>query len=230
MKKASPYVLAVVAHPDDEALGCGGTLARHISAGDRVRIIFLADGEGARSAADNRDMEKRKAMAQKACAKLGVTELTFLDFPDNRMDSVPRLEIIQKLEEAVDKEIPDIIYTHHSGDLNIDHRIAHDVVLTAFRPTPECRVRVIRCFEVLSSTEWGSPRAASFVPDHFIDISRFIEAKMQALQAYEPEMRSFPHSRSLSHVEALARHRGSCVGLPCAEAFSTVRTIEYEEV
>lgn len=221
----SKNVLVVAAHTDDEALGCGGTIARHVSEGNKVYAVFLADGVTSRPNASKDELDQRNSAAAKAHKILGIKEAFMLGFPDNRTDSIPLLDIVQKLEEVIDKVKPNIIYTHHSGDLNIDHRIAYQAVLTACRPAPHATVREIYSFEVLSATEWGNGSVDPFVPNVFSDISDFIDIKLNALGAYEAEMRAEPHSRSLVNARRLAEYRGNCVGLPSAEAFSLVRFI-----
>ncbi len=217
-------VLVVVAHADDEVLGCGGTIARHAAMGDQVHVVFVADGVTARRGAGSKELGERQSATEKACAILGVGSTTFLGLPDNRLDSVPLLNVIQPIEEICAKLAPQVVYTHHCGDLNVDHRITRDAVMTACRPLPGASVREILTFEVMSSTEWGGG-AAPFLPNLFMDIGAHLETKMRALDAYKLEMRSFPHSRSLEHMRHLARHRGSSVGVEAAEAFMVVRLI-----
>lgn len=148
-----------------------------------------------------------------------------LELPDNKMDSVPLLEITQKLELVLEDIQPSVIYTHHHGDLNIDHRLTHAVVMTACRPVPDSSVCEIFGFEVLSSTEWSSQQTSPFVPNYFVDITQQLRTKLDALEAYAEEMRSSPHSRSMAHVEVLARHRGFSIGVDAAEAFEVYRII-----
>jgi LmbE family N-acetylglucosaminyl deacetylase len=142
------------------------------------------------------------------------------------MDTIPFLDIVQSLEKLIDTIKPSIVFTHHSGDLNIDHRLTHDAVLTACRPTPSSCVREIYSFEVLSSTEWGVFNDNFFIPTKFVDIVDTFDQKMQALHSYNEEMREFPHSRSFESVESLAKLRGSSVGIELAECFQTIRIIE----
>ena len=158
---------------------------------------------------------------------LGTSEPRFLDLPDQRLDTLPFLDIVRSVETVIMEIRPQIVYTHHAGDLNLDHRIVHDSVLTACRPLPESSVHLIRCFETLSSTEWNNPnQCLNFVPTDFVDISAQLEKKLAALGHYQNEMRDFPHARSLQAVRALAEWRGSTVGRPAAEAFVVVRRIE----
>lgn len=223
----SQTILVVAAHPDDEALGAAGTIARHGAAGDEVFLLFLADGEGARGSLER--LEARREATYRAADRMGVarSRVRFLDFPDNRMDSVPFLEIVQAVESLVGSLEPSVIYTHHAGDLNVDHRLTHQAVLTASRPMPGSTVQSIYGFEVLSSTEWSSPAPhTAFVPSRYVDISSFWETKLEALRAYDREMRDSPHARSYRAAEALATLRGAQVGLERAEAFTVIRQIE----
>jgi N-acetylglucosamine malate deacetylase 1 len=221
----SRTVLVVAAHSDDEALGCGGTIARHVAEGDLVHAVFLADGVSSRPDSDPSSLDHRRSAADEAHRLLGLASVRYLDFPDNRMDSVALLDIVQSLEATIHALRPDVVYTHHYGDLNVDHRVAHQAVMTACRPLPGASVKEIYAFEVLSSTEWSSPAMEAFTPTMFVDISDHLEAKLDALKAYSLEMRPAPHSRSLEHVASLARHRGHTVGCAAAEAFVTIRMI-----
>lgn len=218
-------VLVVAAHTDDEALGCGGTIARHVADGDTVFAVFMADGVSARQQADQDDLTKRNAAAEHARKILGISENFYLGLPDNCLDSLPLIEVIRHLEPVVRKLRPNIVYTHHYGDLNVDHRLIHQAVLTACRPMPGSSIREIYSFEVMSSSEWATPFAAPFLPTHYVDISGHLKIKQEALEAYQLEMRNAPHSRSMEHIGSLARHRGYTVGVEAAESFMTIRTI-----
>lgn len=219
------HVLVVVAHADDEVLGCGGTIARHIAAGDPVQVVYMSDGVGSRGGDMDEASLLRGQARDHALEILGVTKFHALDFPDNRMDSLPLLEIVQPLEEIILSTAPSMIYTHHSGDLNIDHRITHQAVMTACRPLPGSSVTEILTFEVMSSTEWNTPYEAPFNPNLYVDIEHYLYLKTRALQAYELEMRPAPHSRCIDHIEVLAKHRGYSSGMKAAEAFMSVRRI-----
>ncbi|MBO9469655.1 PIG-L family deacetylase [Endozoicomonas sp. G2_2] len=221
----SKTVLVVAAHTDDEALGCGGTLARHVAEGDTVHTIFVADGVSSRPGGDDDALDQRQRAARKAQDILGVHYTTYLEMPDNRLDDLPLLEIVQPLEELIFRIAPETIYTHHFGDLNVDHRKVHEAVMTACRPLPARTVKNILTYEVMSSTEWRSPDQTPFHPNIYVDISNYFEVKKRALEAYELEMRPSPHSRSLNHIFHLAKHRGHCVGIDMAEAFMAVRLI-----
>ena len=215
-------ILVVAAHTDDEALGCGGTIARHIAEGDQVHLLFMTDGVGSRDVLDEAAEERQKA-AQQAAQVLGVSSFTNLNFPDNRMDSIALLDIVKEIEEKIKAIQPQVIYTHHLGDLNIDHQVTHKALMTACRPQPNLSVKEIYAFEVLSSTEWQTPSNMPFLPNVYIDITNYISIKIEALQAYKAEIREAPHSRSLLHAEALAIHRGCTIGVNMAEAFMLIR-------
>ena len=222
-------VLVAAAHPDDEILGCGGTLARHAASGDTVHALIVA--EGATSRDPCRDTEGResdlgalKSAAARAASTIGAEEPRLLGLPDNRLDTLPLLDVIKPIEAVVEAVAPEIVYTHHAGDLNVDHRIVHQAVVTACRPLPRSPVRAIYAFETVSSTEWQSAGDA-FRPQRWVDIEPFLGLKLQALEAYAAEMRPFPHARSLEAVEALARVRGAAAGLTAAECFMVVREL-----
>jgi N-acetylglucosamine malate deacetylase 1 len=223
----SKIVLVVVAHPDDEVLGCGATIAKHCNEGDEVNVMFLSDGVGAR-VPDNleKEIKSRKKAAETACKKLGVRKLSFHSCPDNRMDQVAMLDVVQLIEGEISKYKPSVIYTHHSGDVNIDHRVVHNAVVTACRPQPGFCVRQLLFFETLSSTEW-MPTASlqCFSPNWFIDVSDYLSIKQEALDAYEIELRAFPHPRSIETISYLAHWRGSMIGVNAAEAFELGRFI-----
>ena len=216
-------VLVLAAHPDDEVLGCGGTIAKWMDAGARVHVAFLADGVYSRQAdalAQQAELLARRAAAQKACAILGTQSVSFGNFPDNRMDTIPLLEITKEVEALIRIHRPDTVLTHHAGDVNIDHRLLLEAVVTACRPQPGHSVKTLLCFEVASSTEWQLPGSGPvFAPNWFVDISATLARKLSALEAYAAELRAWPHPRSLQGVEHLAHWRGATVGVDSAEAF-----------
>lgn len=219
-------VLVVAAHPDDETLGCGGVIAKHSAAGDQVDVLVMTNGVGARGVG-GADADRRWAAAENAFDILGVRGRHRQTFPDNALDSLPFLEIVQTVERVIEECRPRRIYTHHAGDLNVDHRIVHRAVITASRPTPNCEQESILAFEVPSSTGWASTGCGpQFSPNSFVGIECQLEAKTLALQAYDLELRPFPHPQSLDAVVALAQWRGANAGLEAAEAFETVRCIE----
>ena len=221
----SKIVLVVAAHTDDEALGCGGTIAKHVAHGDSVYAVFLADGVTSRPTASEEELAERDLAAKQAHKVLGIKQSFMLGFPDNRMDTLPLLDIVLKLEQVVNDVQPQIVYTHHNGDLNVDHRVTHQAALTACRPLPGSPVREIYTFEVLSATGWNNSTVNPFIPSVFIDISAHLQTKMNALAAYDLEMRAPPHSRSLENAKRLAELRGNSVGVVAAEAMMVIRVI-----
>lgn len=218
-------VLVVVAHADDEALGCAGTLAKHIADGDKVSIIFMTDGVSSRTTSTRTDQQKRTSAQQNAMQLLGITDIYQYSFADNKMDSIPLLDIVQVIEKVISAVQPNIIYTHFAHDLNIDHRITHSALMTACRPQKGTSVKTILSFEVLSSTEWNSPSQMSFTPQYIVDISLYWQLKEKVLHCYQEELRPFPHSRSIKCIEALATLRGATHGIEKAEAFFIERMI-----
>ncbi len=219
-------VLVIAAHADDEVLGCGGTISRHVGEGDIVYTVIMADGVSSRKENDRKEILDRTAAAERAREILGVKKNYYLEFPDNKMDSICMLEIIQRLESIVEEIRPNIIYTHHRGDLNVDHVVTHQAVLTACRPIPGSCVEAIYAFEIMSSTEWAAPQVSPFLPNHYVDITNYLMKKRSALQEYNIEMREQPHSRSIQNLMALAHFRGNTMGVNSAEAFITIRTIK----
>jgi LmbE family N-acetylglucosaminyl deacetylase len=170
------------------------------------------------------EIEARKQMARAAARLIGAHPPRFLDLPDNRLDSIALLDIVKPIEAMIAEVRPDIVYTNHANDLNVDHRIAHQAVLTACRPQPGHSVRAIYAFETLSSTEWElAGLGRGFQPTRYVDISGFTDAKMAAVNAYGVETRNFPHPRSREAVEALWKLRGAQVGFEAAEALVVVR-------
>lgn len=224
-----PSVLVVAAHPDDEVLGCGATIARHRAQGHAVHVAILAQGitsRATRKGAATVKLRELAELAKRANRALGVSSLEMLQLPDNRLDSLDRLDLIKEVEKIARKRKPTIVYTHHAGDVNVDHRRAHEAVVTACRPVPGQTVRTILAFEIPSSTEWQPGQSApSFQPNWFVDVTHTLSAKLKALGIYAPEMRDWPHARSLKAVEHLARWRGATVGVEAAEAFMLARTL-----
>ena len=223
-------VLVVAAHPDDEVLGVGGTIARHAASGDIVKILIMAEGLTSRdivrdAAAHAAELKALHARSHEAASVLGAKSVNLFSFPDNRMDSVDLLDVVKKIEPVVADFAPDICYTHYSGDVNIDHQITNRAVVTACRPIPGNVSPDLYFFETVSSTEWNCAEDVAFSPNVFVDIEPYIEQKMQALKLYASEMRPYPHSRSYEAVEALAKYRGFTVGKKFVEAFALGRSI-----
>jgi LmbE family N-acetylglucosaminyl deacetylase len=223
-------VLVIAAHPDDEILGVGGTVAKHVSNGDECFAIIL--GEGMTSRYDNRNqadslkVEELHKDTFEAAKAIGYKNVYLENLPDNRFDTVNLLDIIKVIEKYIDAIKPDIIYTHHSGDLNIDHRKTYEAVLTATRPIEKDCVKEIYCFETVSSTEWNFEYLNPFKPNYFVDIAQNLDLKLQAMNFYKSELRQFPHPRSIENLEASAKKWGSVIGVKYAEAFEVIRIIK----
>lgn len=237
--QGSLRVLVVAAHPDDDVLGMGGTILKHSKRGDIVRIIYLATGITSRRSSGHHNSpryeisEKEKKLmldeianlrknATKASKILKVNSIGFFDFPDNEMDTVPLLKIVKTIEKEIEKFQPEVVYTNHRGDLNVDHRVTFQATLTACRPGSN-KVRELLSFEVPSSTEWNYP--ISFTPNYFVDIAKELEKKLQAMESYEHESKKFPHPRSSKSLRSIAYRWGSVSGTNAAEAFEIIRKI-----
>jgi len=227
----SKKILIIAAHPDDEVLGCGGTIAKYAKDNNKIYCLFLGQGKASRYKGKS-SLKKEQAIlkkeAQKASQILGISQIFFEDFPDQQYDTIPLLKIIKSIEKMKKRIKPDIIFTHHQGDLNLDHQITFKAVLTACRPLKNETVKKLYSFEIPSSTEWSVPKRKSyFVPNVFVDISDTFNKKIEALKAYKSEIREYPHPRSLKGVEVIARHWGMTVGKELVEAFELVRGIDY---
>ena len=217
-------ILVVGAHPDDELLGCGGTLLKHIKDKDQIYSIILGEGVTSRSSLRNISKDKNKLLnikknANEANSLIGVKKLFFGDFPDNRFDDLNLIDIIKFIENIITIVKPNIVYTHFYDDLNIDHRITFKAVSTALRPyINKCD---LYCFETLSSTNFN-PGASRFNPNCFIDISKQITIKIKALKKYKSEIKKYPFIRSDKNIKKLAEYRGMNAGMKYCEAFEII--------
>lgn len=230
---ANKKIMLVVAHPDDELLGLGATMHRLIHEyGATVRVIIL--GEGITSRADKRDpdrwlkeLEIHRANIREAQAAIGYQEVSIHDFPDNRFDTVALLDIIKIIEKEKSEFDPAVIFTHHGGDVNVDHQRTCEAVMTACRPMAHERVKTILAFETPSGTEWRSPAdPRHFHPNVFFGVTEAgIEAKIKGMESYEFEKRAFPHPRSPEALRIQAQRWGVAVGEAYAEAFVLLRAI-----
>ena len=227
MDKKNKNILVVVSHTDDETIGMGGTISNHVKDGDKVFAISMTDGVSSRGAINEIEANKRAAAAERASNILGFEWLQGGNFLDNEMDKNSLIEVVKFIENAKNISKPDIVYTHSASDLNIDHRIVSEAVLTAFRPQPNETCKEIRVFEVSSATDYGHKSVTStFYPNLYIDISNTWNKKLLALKEYAVEMRDYPHTRSLEGIENLSKLRGNQVGLHQAEAFEIIRKIQ----
>ena len=231
-------VLIIAAHPDDEILGMGGTIAKHTSQHDNVTIIYMATGITARKEPAEyeiksipkkiqekwqQEIEKLQQDARKSAKLLKVKTVKFFDFPDNEMDGIHLLKVVKVIEKEIKISKPDRIYTNHYSDLNVDHKVVYNATLTACRPS-NVLVKEILCFEVLSSTEWSYPY--NFSPNYFSNIENHVTKKVNAMKLFKTEIRKFPHPRSPENIRNVAARWGSVCGFKAAEAFEMIRKIE----
>lgn len=222
-------VLVIAAHPDDEILGVGATVAKRNRNGDIVKAIIL--GEGQTSRGDKRSdiptevVEELHKDTLEAAKCVGYQEIFFANFPDNRFDSVDLLDIVKYIEKIIKEFKPDVVYTHHGGDLNVDHQLTYKAVLTANRPVNDYSVKKIYTFETLSSTEWDFTYNNMFKPNVFEDVSEFMECKYEAMKCYGTELCDFPHPRSLKGMKVTAEKWGSVVGKKFVEPFTLIRKV-----
>jgi len=216
-------ILVISAHPDDETLGLGGTLALHSKNKDKISILILTDGESGRKTPYQK-ISSRKKQAKEACKILGIDKINFLDFPDQKLDTFPLLEIAKKIEEEVNQFKPDIVYTHFWGDTNQDHQQIFKATKIATRPLPSSSIKKLICYEIPSSSELGNG-SNSFSPNLFVDIEKTFKKKISAIKKYKHEIHPFPHPRSIDAITARSRNIGSNVGVKFAEAFFIVYDI-----
>ena len=220
----SNRILVFAAHPDDESIGCGASIARWTAEGHEVAVWFATDGVSSRQKQPESAAERLVA-SRRALELLGVETLYAEGFPDNAMDTVSRLAVCQAMDRAVGDFHPTWVVTHSQADLNIDHRIVGECAAVVSRPIPGQSIKSVWHFEVPSSTGWFDSGPRRFSPNAFVDASDHWDLKVQALQAYGPEIPAWPHARSVQAIEALARLRGSSVGLAAAEAFEISRQL-----
>lgn len=230
-------ILLVVAHPDDELLGLGASMNRFIlDYGVYVKVVIL--GEGITSRSEVRDVERwqeelkvHRENTQNAIKAIGYHELAMKDFPDNRFDTVPLLSIIKSIENEIEQFNPECIFTHHGGDVNIDHQRTFEAVITACRPIPGQKVNTIITFETPSGTEWRSPSdPRHFLPNFFVEVSlNNLNAKILGMESYEFEKRPYPHPRSPDALTIQAQRWGVSIGTELAEAFCIIRQISKND-
>lgn len=218
-------VLVIAAHPDDELLGPGGTLARHTAAGDEVHAVILADG--ATSRYDEAMVGVLAESAERAGKVLGLSSVRVHSFCDQRLDTVPVVELTHVVEEHADDVRPALVYTHFPGDANTDHGRVAQAAWIACRPYVVPDVRRFAVYETPSSTEWAWPLATStFTPNLFVDVTSSLDTKLDAMSCYPSELRDYPHPRSLEALRERAAYWGSRIGVAAAEAFQILREVQ----
>lgn len=215
-------ILVIAPHPDDEVLGCGGTIVRHVLGEDEVYLCIVTKAYPPEWS--EQEVEERKKEVFQAAETLGIKQVYFLDLPTVKLDTIPQKELNELLTQVIDKVKPQILYIPHKGDVNKDHQIVFDAGMVVIRPKPNSTLEKVLSYETLSETEWAAPCVESaFIPNIYVDISETLETKLKAMQEYRQELKQFPHPRSLEAVSALARWRGSTIGVKAAEAFMLVR-------
>lgn len=218
-------IAVIVAHPDDEVLGCGGSIAYFIRKGWSVSILILATGLTSRGIATKQELDLLKSQAVRASCILGTSDVEFCDLPDNSMDTLPLLQVVKLVENFLERKTPDIIFTHHKGDINVDHGITQRAVLTAARSLPETRPMEVLACEILSSTEYGLATERP-MPQMYIRLSDEDVGKVSsALEVYKSELRDWPHPRSVEALLHQIRLRGAECGSSAAEAFEVLKII-----
>ena len=217
-------VVVIAAHPDDELLGAGGTLARHVRDGDEVHAIIVADGASSRY--PDELVSTLEKQARRAAEVIGFTSLQFLSLPDQRLDTVPLIELTQRLEGVLDEIEPGTVYTHFPEDVNADHRLVSRCAWTACRPYARPQLQKFAVFETPSSTEWAWPMPGTeFRPNQFVDVTDTLETKIAAMECYETELRDYPHPRSNRALRERAAYWGSHVGRLAAEPLLVLREV-----
>ena len=221
-------ILVVAAHPDDEILGCGGSIIKLKKKNRNIKTVILRNVYTSRNLKNkNNEIIKRKNAAIKCNKFIKSKIINFFDYPDNKFDSVPFLNIVKDLEKIIKKYKPETIFTHSDADLNIDHRLTLRAVITACRPYSFKFIKTILSFEVPSSTESNFlKKQKKFQPNYFIDISSTLKKKLKAIKIYKDELRIFPHPRSIKYIKSLSEVRGGTAGVKSAEAFEVIRHVE----
>ncbi len=221
-------ILVIAPHPDDEVLGCGGTIVKHASKGDNVYVCIVT--KGCEPIFSSELVEKVRIECREANALLGVKETIFLDFPAAMMEEVLRYKLNDEFIKIVQELKPDIVYLPHRGDMQLDHKMTVDAAMVALRPKYDHMVKKIYAYETLSETGWDIPNVVNeFIPNVYNDISEYIDKKLDALKKYTTQLADFPNPRSLEAIDALAKLRGSTVSIPYAEAFMLIREVKFSK-
>lgn len=215
-------ILVVAPHPDDEVLGCGGTIIKHVGGGAEVYLCIVTKAYPPEWSED--EIKIRKEEVLRVNEVLGIKKTYFLDLPTVKLDTMPQKVLNDHISRCVREVEPQIVYTSHRGDVNQDHRLVFQATMVAVRPVPGGTVKKVLCYELLSSSEWAAPFVENaFIPNVYVDISEAVETKLKAMSLYKTELKEYPHPRSLEAISALAKVRGSTIGVNAAEAFMLVR-------
>ncbi|TRZ51511.1 MAG: PIG-L family deacetylase [Dehalococcoidia bacterium] len=217
-------ILIIAPHPDDEVLGCGGTMVKHNLSGDEVYLCIITKTYTPEWSED--EARERRKEVLRVNQILGIKKTYFLDLPTVKLDTIPQKELNERLGQVINEVQPEVVYIPHQGDINKDHQLVFGAAMVATRPIPDSAIKKVLCYEVLSETEWGAPFVESvFTPNVYVDISGVLETKLKAMSEYKSELKEFPHPRSLEAISALAKMRGTAAGVEAAEAFMLVREI-----
>lgn len=219
-------VLVIAAHPDDELLGLGGTIAKHSSNGDEVHVLMITEGSSTQYK-DQPDMiEQKKREITNVKNILRISDVHFVDLPDMKLDTLAHIDVNNPITKAVHKLQPEVVFTHFYGDVNKDHRVIFESTMVAVRPATNSSIKKVICYNTPSSTEWNIQQGhTAFMPNMYVDITEFLDKKLEALHQYKSEMREYPHPRSPESVRIHANYWGNHIGVEAAEAFMIVREI-----
>lgn len=214
----------IAPHPDDEVVGCGGTMAKRALGGDKVYLCIVTKAYPPDWAED--EIKERREEVRRVSEILGIKKTYFLDLPTVKLDTIPQKELNEAITRVINEVQPETVYIPHRGDINKDHRLVFDAAMVAARPKPGSPIKEILSYEALSSTEWSAPFVENaFIPNVYVDISETLEIKLRAISTYKTELKEFPHPRSLEAISALAKLRGSSIGVGAAEAFMLIREL-----
>lgn len=217
-------ILVFAPHPDDEVLGCGGTIAKLSATGNSVYVCVVT--KGVMPLFEESEVERTRQECRDADKLLGVKETIFLDFPAVMLESVPRYELNGKIHDVVQRIKPDEVYIPHRGDMQLDHKMIVDAIMVALRPKHKHIIKRIYAYETLSETGWDIPNTVNeFIPTAYVDITDYLNKKVDALKIFKTQMEKFPNTRSIEAVSALALYRGAMMSISAAEAFSVIRVI-----
>ena len=217
-------ILVISAHPDDETIGAGGTILKHVDQGDSVYWCVVTQGYSPPWTEET--LKKAKEQIKKVQKAYGIKEVFRCGFPTVKLNTVPYIELSSSLQKVVDQVKPEIVYVTPRSDINLDHRIVYECVLVACRPLPGSSVRRILSYEICATTSFGLPAGINgFNPTVFIDISKYLNEKLEIMKLYETELCPYPHPRSLEGIKLFAEERGLSVGLKAAERFELIREL-----
>ena len=220
-------ILVIAPHPDDEVLGCGGTIKKYVSKGDEVFLCIVTKAYTPDWSDDF--IKNREKEIKESGDILGIKKVIKLDLPTVKLDTIPQKQLNDLISECIDKIGPNIVFIPFHADINKDHKLVSEAAMVALRPKPGFSVKKVFYYEVLSETEWSKPAQKIedvFMPNYYEDISDYLEDKIKAMECYKTEVKEYPHPRSLDGIKILAQKRGTESGLKAAEAFMIVREIK----